>query len=416
MKRRQFLAATAAGALAAPALLRPGFAQAPEYTLKLHHLLGPKSPAQTQMLEPWAKAVEEGTGGRVKIEIYPAMSLGGAPPQLVRQVADGVVDIIWTVNGYTPGLFPRSEVFELPTIYTNDIAATNLAMRALFAEYLAPEYEAMHLLFNHVHAGQAIQMAKEPVRTVADTQGKKLRVPGPTGNAVVEAMGATPVTMPVPDLPQALATSAVDGALIPWEIIPALNLQDVTQYQIEGPNKARFGTTTFQVSMNRPRWEAMPDDIKAAFDTASDEAWLRKVAEVWRGTDDRGIQIAIDAGNEYIVLSRRRRWRPSTRRWRRWWTAGSPSTPISTPRRWSRRPGRASRPTRLERARRRAARRGRPRRRRGLVVAVAAAGALVGARGRADRLRAGGDDGGSAVSNLLARTGRSPPTTSSSST
>jgi TRAP-type C4-dicarboxylate transport system substrate-binding protein len=302
MKRRHFLATTA-GALAAPALLRPGFAQAPEYTLKLHHLLGPKAPAQTQMLEPWSKTVEEATGGRVKIEIYPAMSLGGAPPQLVRQVADGVVDIIWTVNGYTPGLFPRSEVFELPTIYTNNIAATNLAMRAMFDEYLAPEYEAMHVLFNHVHAGQAIHMATEPVRTVADTQGKKLRVPGPTGNSVVEHMGATPVTMPVPDLPQALATSAVDGALIPWEIIPALNLQDVTKYQIEGPDKARFGTTTFQVSMNKARWESFPEDIQEAFNTASNEDWLRKVAEVWRASDDHGLQVAIDAGNEYIVLT-----------------------------------------------------------------------------------------------------------------
>jgi TRAP-type C4-dicarboxylate transport system substrate-binding protein len=116
-------------------------------------------------------------------------------------------------------------------------------------------------------------------------------------------MGATPVTMPVPDLPQALATSAVDGALIPWEIIPALNLQDVTQYQIEGPDKSRFGTTTFQVSMNKPRWEAMPDDIKAAFDKASDVAWLRKVAEIWRASDDHGIQVAVDAGNEHITLT-----------------------------------------------------------------------------------------------------------------
>ena len=231
------------------------------------------------------------------------MSLGGAPPQLFRQAADGIVDIVWTVNGYTPGLFPRSEVFELPTIFTNDIVATNLAMRAMFDEFLAPEYEGVHVLFNHVHAGQAIHMATVPVRTVADTAGKKLRVPGPTGNAVVEAMGATPVTMPVPDLPQALATNAVDGALIPWEIIPALNLQDVTQYQIEGPDKARFGTTTFQVSMNQARWESLPDDIREAFDTASNEDWLRKVAEVWRATDDRGIQIAVDAGNEYIVLT-----------------------------------------------------------------------------------------------------------------
>ncbi len=109
--------------------------------------------------------------------------------------------------------------------------------------------------------------------------------------------------MPVPDLPQALATSAVDGALIPWEIIPALNLQDVTKYQIEGPDKSRFGTTTFQVSMNKARWESFPPDIQEAFDKASDEAWLRKVAEIWRASDDHGIQVAVDAGNEHITLT-----------------------------------------------------------------------------------------------------------------
>ena len=102
--------------------------------LKLHHFLGPKAPAQTKMLEPWAAAIQDASDGRVKIEIYPSMSLGGSPPQLFRQVADGVVDIVWTVNGYTPGLFPRTEVFELPTIFTNDIAATNLAMRDMFDE------------------------------------------------------------------------------------------------------------------------------------------------------------------------------------------------------------------------------------------------------------------------------------------
>ncbi|MBU3059647.1 MAG: hypothetical protein KO540_26030, partial [Pseudomonas indica] len=79
-------------------------------------------------------------GGKVKIEIYPSMSLGGAPPELISQVRDGVVDLIWTVNGYTPGLFPRTEVFELPFIHTNDIKATNLAIRAMFDEHLAEEY------------------------------------------------------------------------------------------------------------------------------------------------------------------------------------------------------------------------------------------------------------------------------------
>lgn len=300
--RRTMLAGTAA-AIALPAYLRGAHAQSAEIELKLHHFLGPKAPAQTQMLEPWAKAIESDSNGRIKIEIFPSMSLGGSPPQLFRQVADGVVDIIWMVNGYTPGLFPRTEVFELPTIFTNDLGAANLAMHDLFDEHLAADFQDVHVLFLHVHAGQALQMANKLVRNPQETRGLKLRVPGPTGNAVVEAMGATPVTMPVPDLPQALSTSAVDGALIPWEIIPALQLFETTQYQIEGPNNNRFGTTTFQVSMNKGRWDSLPDDLKAIFDKHSGEEWLKQIAATWRSIDDFGIKMAVDNGNEHVVLT-----------------------------------------------------------------------------------------------------------------
>jgi TRAP-type C4-dicarboxylate transport system substrate-binding protein len=302
MRRREFLI-SATAVLAAPVVLKSAFAQSPEVELKLHHFLGPKSPAHKDMLQPWADAIQNESEGRIKIELYPSMSLGGAPPQLFRQVADGVVDIVWTVNGYSPGLFPRSEIFELPTIFTNDVVAVNLAMRDLFESHLAEEYQDVHVLFMHVHAGQGLHMANALVRTPDDVKGKKLRVPGPTGNAIVEAMGATPVTMPVPDLPQALMTNAVDGALIPWEIIPALQLQESTKYQIEGPDNHRFGTTTFQVSMNKARWESLPPDLQEIFTKHSGEDWLRKVGELWRANDDSGIKIAVESGNEHIVLT-----------------------------------------------------------------------------------------------------------------
>ena len=123
---------------------------AAEYNLKLHHFLGPKATAHSKMLVPWAKKIEQASNGRVKIDIYPAMSLGGKPPQLIRQVRDGVVDLIWTVNGYTPGLFPRTEVFELPFIHTNNPAATNLAMREMFEQDLAQEYTGLKVMFLHV--------------------------------------------------------------------------------------------------------------------------------------------------------------------------------------------------------------------------------------------------------------------------
>lgn len=303
LTRRRFLGTAAAGALAAPAIVRRAYA-APEFTLKLHHLLGPKSPAQVMMLQPFADRILKDSDGRVKIDIYPSMSLGGAPPQLFRQAVDGIVDIIWTVNGYTPNLFPRSEVFELPTIFKNNIPATNLAMLDMFDDHLAEEYKDVHVLWLHVHAGQAIQMADKLIRKPEDFQGLKIRVPGPTGTDVIKQLGATPVDMPVPDLPQALATHVVDGCLIPWEIAPALKLQDVTKYDIEGKDKWRLGTTTFQVSMNKGTWDKLPDDLKEVFNNATDAAWWKEVGNIWREDDDGAIKVLMDAGNEYVELTR----------------------------------------------------------------------------------------------------------------
>lgn len=288
---------------AAVALLTAGAGWAQDYSFKLHHFLGAKSPTQTAMLEPWVAAVEANSGGRVEIEIYPSMTLGGRPPELINQARDGVVDMVWTVNGYTPGLFPRTEVMELPTVYVNDPAAANLALHDMYEDFLAEDYRGLEPMFLHVHSGQAIQMAGSEVRSPADLAGKKMRTPTRTGAWVIEALGAIPVAMPVPELPQALSKGVVDGAFIPFEIIPALKIQDQTEFQVEGIDKTRFGTTTFQLSMNKARWDSLPADIQQAFRDASDRAWLAELGRVWRATEDRGIEIATEAGNTHITLS-----------------------------------------------------------------------------------------------------------------
>jgi TRAP-type C4-dicarboxylate transport system substrate-binding protein len=289
--------ATAAAALIA------GGAQAQEYTFKLHHFLSELAPSHTAMLVPWAERVEANSGGRIDIQIYPSMSLGGRPPELIQQVRDGVVDLVWTVNGYTPGLFPRTEVFELPTVYVNDPGATNLAMREMFDEYLAEEYGGVQVMFLHVHAGNGIHTVDKEIRSPADAAGLNLRTPTRTGAWAIEALGANPVAMPVPDLPQALARKTVDGALIPWEVAAPLRLQEQTDYQIEGADLSRFGNTTFQVSMNLDRWNGLPEDIQQAFTDASDEAWLAEVGQIWRKNDDDVIEMFVAAGNNHVVLT-----------------------------------------------------------------------------------------------------------------
>ena len=141
------------------------------------------------------------------------------------------------------------------------------------------------------------------VRSPADVAGTKLRTPSRTGAWIIEALGAAPAAMPVPELPQALSKKVVDGALIPWEIIPPLKLQDQTQYQIEGADRTRFGTITFQVSMNKDRWDSLPPDIQQAFRDASGPEWWGEVGDIWVASDETGIKVATDAGNEHVVLT-----------------------------------------------------------------------------------------------------------------
>ncbi|MFC4216274.1 TRAP transporter substrate-binding protein [Pseudophaeobacter arcticus] len=300
MHRRNFMGALF---IAASSLALASGASAQDYTFRLHHFLGQQAPAQTKMLEPWAKAVEEHSGGRVKIEIFPSMTLGGRPPELIQQARDGIVDLVWTVNGYTPGLFPRTEVMELPTVYKNDPRAANLALYDMFDGELAEEYKGVEVMFLHVHAGQALHTGDLDVSSLDDLEGAKLRIPTRTGGWVIEALGATPVAMPVPELPSALQKGVVDGALIPWEIIPPLKIQDQTKYQVELNERERFGNTTFQVSMNQTRWDGLPEDIQQAFRDASDRDWWGQVGDIWRASDDFGIKVATEAGNTHRILS-----------------------------------------------------------------------------------------------------------------
>ncbi|HHQ47694.1 MAG TPA: C4-dicarboxylate ABC transporter, partial [Acidobacteria bacterium] len=79
-KRREVLGTLAASAVAAATPLR--FARSAEVTLKLHHFLPPVSNAHRNLIEPWARAVREASEGRIEVEIFPAMQLGGKPPSL----------------------------------------------------------------------------------------------------------------------------------------------------------------------------------------------------------------------------------------------------------------------------------------------------------------------------------------------
>jgi len=289
--------------VASAACFASGATMAAEFEFKLHHFLSPKAPAHSKMLAPWADRIQKASKGRIKITIYPSMTLGGKPPQLPRQVRDGVVDMAWIVNAYAAGTFPRTEVFELPGVHQGSSAAVNRAMFEMYDEFLKPDFKKLFPLFQHVHGGQAIHMADKLVRSPADMKGLKIRIPSRTGAWVLQALGASPVKTSVGEIPIALSKKVVDGALIPFEIIPPLKIQQQTKYQIEGPGGKRLGTTSFQLAMNTARWNKLPKDIQKIFLDNSDRDWHEEVGRIWDAGEAGGIGVAKRAGNQHIQLS-----------------------------------------------------------------------------------------------------------------
>ncbi len=276
-------------------------AAAQEVTLRVHHFLPPPAPVPKNFITPWAEKVEKESGGRIKVEIYPTMQLGGKPPALYDQVRDGVVDIIWTLPGYTPGRFPGTEAFELPFMPANAEATSQAAWR-FFEKYLKNEFKDVHLIAAHVHGPGLLHVKGDGVSKLEDMKGLKLRGPTRQANALLSALGAIPVGMPVPAMPEALSKGVIDGTVIPWEVTAPLKVSELVDSHTDFAGSRGLYTSFFVFAMNKAKYESLPDDLKAVIDANSGLETSKWVGRVMDEGDAPGIAIAKKSGNKMITL------------------------------------------------------------------------------------------------------------------
>jgi TRAP-type C4-dicarboxylate transport system substrate-binding protein len=274
-------------------------AAAQEVTLRLHQFLPAQANVPKLVLDPWADKVEADSGGRIKIERYPAMQLGGTPPQLIDQATDGSVDIVWTLPGSTPGRFPSTEVFELPFIMTN-AEATSRAYWDMFEKYMKDtEFKDVHVIGVWVH-GPGVIHSETPITKLEDMAGKKIRAPTRIINALLGELGATPVGMPVPQITESLSKGVIDGAVIPWEVVPALKVHELVDNHTEFGGDHALYTTTFVLAMNKAKYESLPDDLKKVLDDNSGQEFAAFAGRTQAGADAPSRALA--EGNNIITL------------------------------------------------------------------------------------------------------------------
>ncbi len=276
-------------------------AQAQEVTLTLHQFLPAQANVPKLVLDVWADNVEEASGGRIKIDRYPSMQLGGRPPELMDQAIDGIADIVWTVVGYTPGRFPSTEVFELPFMMTNARAASR-AYWEMFEKHMKDgEFKDVHILGTWVH-GPGLIHANKQVTTPADMEGLKIRGGSRLVNQLLEKVGATPVGMPVPAVPEGLSKGVIDGTTIPWEVTAALKVPELVGNHTEFEGNALY-SLTFVLAMNKDRYESLPDDLKKVIDDNSGVEFSVFAGGTQADADGPAKQLAVDRGNNVVVVS-----------------------------------------------------------------------------------------------------------------
>ena len=266
------------------------------------HLHGAQSNVWLNMHKAWMDKVTKDSGGRIKFEAYPAMQLGGTPVQLFDQAKDGVVDIVWTLPGNTAGRFPRVEVFELPFMMNNAEATSKAYWE--YVQTLAPdEFKDVQVIALQVHGPGVIHTKAKQVKTADDLKGMKVRGPTRQITKMLGYLGATPVGMPLPGIPDALSKGTIDGAVIPWEVVPSVKVQELTKFHSEfDPAGGALYTTTFVMAMNKAKYNSLPPDLKKVIDDNSGMATSGWLGKVQQGGDAAGRQSAVDRNNTIYTI------------------------------------------------------------------------------------------------------------------
>jgi TRAP-type C4-dicarboxylate transport system substrate-binding protein len=326
--RRGFLKRTAiAGAVLGAATLPMPYVRkaggAEPVTLKLHHFLGPTSGVtQPGFLGPWAERIASASDGRLVVEIYPSMQLGGSPPQLYDQARDRVADIVWTLPGYTPGRFPMTEAVELPFVAAS-AEATSQAFMQFANAHLRDEYADTHPLLFHCHAPGSFHMRGNPVARLEDVAGRTVRAPSRRINRALEAIGAVPVGMPVPQVPENLSKGVLDGALLPYEVAVGLKVPELVQSHTEVFVDRGFYTAAFLLTMNTESYADLPKDLQQVIDDNSGMAIAAEIGRVWDDGEAAAREVTRATGNTMIRLEADEiaRWKQATEIVRDEWSA-----------------------------------------------------------------------------------------------
>ncbi|HSH69450.1 MAG TPA: TRAP transporter substrate-binding protein [Deferrisomatales bacterium] len=249
--------------------------------LRLSHWVPAQHPVQTTGMEPWAKSIEEASGGSIHITIYPAQQLGKAPDHY-DMARDGIVDISHINPGYQPGRFPIIGAGELPFLISNATGGS-AALQEWYQQYSAKEMSDVKVLMVHFHDPGTIH-SKAAIHSPDQIKGMKVRPAHATMAQYVKLLGGASVQVSAPESREALERGVADAITFPWNSIFIFGLDNVVKYHTD----MKLYGTTFALVMNKASYERLSAAQKKVLDDHCTPEWVEKFSTGWAKNEDSG--------------------------------------------------------------------------------------------------------------------------------
>ena len=246
----------------------------------------PPAHTLTETQKEWCELLAQKAAGKVKCQQLPRAV--AAAPGTFDAVRNGLVDLSFTVHGYTPGRFVTTQFAEVP--FLGDSAeVTSVAFQRTYVKNpaMADEHKGVKVITVFTHGPGMVFNTKRPVTKLDDLQGMKWRIGGGMINEITKTLGMNVTLKPAPESYELLSTGVMDGTLFPAESVEGFKIEKVIKHATSFPGG--LYNTSFVFMMNQAKYDSLPADVKKIIDEMSGEFAARMIGRGWDKVDRRGM-------------------------------------------------------------------------------------------------------------------------------
>lgn len=246
-----------------------------EVTLNFATVDTPTTHVFIHVFKPWADAVNAKGKNVVRVRLRPGPTMANAL-NVYGRVIHNVAQVGWVLQSLVGGKFPLSEVAALPFISTDATSASDAFWMLYKSGLLNSEYDESRPLATIVWPQQSLH-TQTPVRSLADLKGLKIRVSSKIASDMATRLGATPISMPLYSVYEALQRHTIDGLFTQWTAFQPFKLAEVTNYHVD----AMLGSAPGMIFMAKKKYEALPAAARKVIDETSGASLSHSFGQFW---------------------------------------------------------------------------------------------------------------------------------------